>query len=292
MNMCSPTFSYNFDADNSYVVGSACFGAKTIGKKVDGVWESAITYLAFGYEYLRTITFYDTLYGITAGDSGAVHRTFDGGLNWDEVPTLSKEIIWDLQFVNDSTIYGITDSLQNTLMISTDSGATWAEHTHSLTFFYPRLKALTGTQNEGIVAVGYTDVGFGVILYGNESGNFWPLESTSQRMLEVTAINDSLFMAVGDSGLIMRNVSGINSVDEVSPAVRVNLYPNPADHQFTVTVEKGKIAAVRVYDMAGRTVMQRTSNFKNMGLPNVAPGMYQVAVETTLGRKVMPLLVQ
>ena len=174
VSMCSPIFCYNFDVDNAYVVGASCFGGKTIDKKVNGTWLFNTTYLTWGNEYLRTITFYDTLYGIAAGDSGSVHRTFDGGLTWDTVETFTKEIIWDLQFVNDTLIFGAVDSLQNTLMFSTDSGATWSEHWNSLTFFYPKFKALAVNSTQLLVAVGASSqLDNGIVLWGREDGVFW-----------------------------------------------------------------------------------------------------------------------
>jgi photosystem II stability/assembly factor-like uncharacterized protein len=292
-SMCSPIFCFNFDADNSYVVGSSCFGGKTIDKKTNGVWQNNSTYLSWGNEYLRTVTFHDTLYGIAAGDSGMVHRTFDGGDTWDTIPTISSEIIWDLLFVDDSTIYAVIDSSRNSLIFSTDSGATWNEYINPLPFFDPQWKTLTGIQSNGLIAVGDASLPHtGAILWRNNQALSWSLESTPQILNDVTAINDSLAITVGDSGLIMRNGGIINSVDEVVSAIEVKVFPNPANQQFSVALENGTLLSVTVFDVLGREVVQEESRFQQISLTTVQPGLYHVVIETTVGRKVMPLLVQ
>ncbi len=242
VSMCSPIFTYHFDSENAYIIGSSCFGGKTINKKVNGVIQPNTTYLSWGNEYLRTISFYDTLYGIAAGDSGTVHRTFNGGVSWDTVTTFSDEIIWDLQFVNDSTIYGVVDSLSNTLMFSTDSGATWSHHSQALTFISPKFKALTGMQNEGVIAVGSAvQAQIGFITWGSESSFLWDVQTAPQILNNVTAVNDTLAFAVGDSGLIMANWGIVNGVDSPELKLEIRVYPNPASHQISVQSEQGEI---------------------------------------------------
>ena len=293
MNMCSPTFSFNFDEDNSYVVGSTCFGAKTIGKRVNGVWESSITYLAFNDEYLRTITFYDTLYGITAGDSGSVHRTFDGGLNWDEVPTLTKEIIWDLYFMNDSTIFAVADSMQNSLMISTDSGATWQPHMMSLTFYYPTLYALAGSINDVIVAVGRTSqANEGMVLWGKEDGNVWDYQTADYPLNDVTMTNDSIAFSVGDSGLIITNSSILNSVQSIDETTVVRVFPNPTNDYFSVSIPQDQITQVRILDVQGRMVKTLKTNFEHIAVGSLTPGLYFVEVQTSSTKSIQTIVVE
>lgn len=291
--MCSPFSSFNFDGENSYIVGSSCFGGKTIDKKTSGVWQNNSTYLSWGNEYLRTMTFYDIQYGITAGDSGTVHRTFDGGISWDTIPTVSEEIIWDLLFVNDSTIYAAIDSARNSLIFSTDSGVTWNEYINSQPFFDPQWKALTGIENNGLVAVGDASISHaGAVLWGSKQDSSWVLEVTPQILNDVTTINNSLAIAVGDSGLIMRNTEIINSVIEKPSNLQAQVFPNPAKNQFSVALKNGVLLSVTVFDVLGREVTQEESRFQQISLTNVLPGLYYVVIETTIGRKVMPLLVQ
>ena len=293
VSMCAPLYSYNFDADNSYVVGSSCFGGKTIDKKVNGQWLTNTTYLSWGNEYLRTVEFYDTHYGIAAGDSGTVHRTFDAGATWDTVNTLTDEIIWDLQFANDSTIFAVVDSLQNTLLVSTDSGATWQEHIMSLTFFYPQLKALTGNQNEWVIAAGRTSqANQGMLLWGKNNGRVWQYETVKQPLNNVTMVNDSLSYAVGDQGLIMVNKQVLTGTENLNNSMEINIFPNPASEFISIVSTSGKIEQVQIFDYLGRSVTEIKSGFDRISTTYLASGVYYLKVTTRVGTEVRTLLVQ
>ncbi|MFT5877943.1 MAG: hypothetical protein ACI9GM_000868, partial [Salibacteraceae bacterium] len=150
-----------------------------------------------------------------------------------------------------------------------------------------------GIQSNGLIAVGDASLPHtGAILWRNNQALSWSLESTPQILNDVTAINDSLAITVGDSGLIMRNGGIINSVDEVVSAIEVKVFPNPANQQFSVALENGTLLSVTVFDVLGREVVQEESRFQQISLTTVQPGLYHVVIETTVGRKVMPLLVQ
>lgn len=291
--MCAPIFNFNFDADNALVIGSSCFGGKTIDRKVNGVWQNNSTYLSWANDYLRTASFYNHQFGMVAGDSGQVHRTFDGGMNWDTVQTLSKEIIWDLQFVNDSTIYGVVDSLSNSFMISTDSGKTWLPHDQSLTFFYPQLKALTPTPNEGVIAGGRAAWGVqGVLLWGREQGAFWNAEAVAQPIHDVTMSNDSTAFAVGDSGLIVVHQSLILGVKQVKTSTKFKLYPNPTSEYFTIENADQTVSEIWIYDMSGRWVKTIRSGYDQINISNLEKGVYHVVVFSDDNREVHQLIVQ
>lgn len=293
VSMCSPLFCYNFDEDNSYVVGSSCFGGKTIDKKVNGSWQSNTAYLTWSIEYLRSITFYDTDFGITAGDSGLVHRTFDGGTTWDTVSTITNEIIWDLQFINDSTIFAVADSMQNTLMISTDSGSTWQSHNNSLTFFYPALFALAGDDDGLLLAVGQTyPPNEGMIIWGNEIQNFWRYETAPNKLNDVTLSDDAIAFAVGDTGLIMTNNGMLNGIDNIGREAKVHVYPNPTKDFFSVTHSSANILSVRVVDIQGKQVLNVNTQFNQVEVSQLASGFYFVEIQTSKGKMVQSLMVE
>ena len=129
-------------------------------------------------------------------------------------------------------------------------------------------------------------------MWGSEQGPFWRVETTPQILNDVTAINDTMAIVVGDSGLIMRNTQIINSVKEEVVNVQVKMFPNPASQYFSVAVDIGTVLQVEVYDMLGRLVVLRETAFNEIPVSEVDPGLYHVRVKTTHGIKVMPLLVQ
>ncbi len=289
--MCSPVRTFNFDENTSFVIGSACFGGKVIDKKENGSWGVNTTYLSWANDYLRAIDFYDDVYGMVAGDGGTVHRTFDGGMHWDTVETFTDESILALKFVNDSTIYGIVDSLLNSFMISTDSGATWASHNSSLTFFYPKLKALALTEYGEVIAVGKTDLGNeGFLLWGKEGATFWNHETVDYPLHGVAIAEDSIAFAVGDSGLIVRNTKLDLDLMENDGLEEISIYPNPVSDVLSIRNEKAEIEKVQVFNMQGKLMRTIDSNFDQIDLSELGTGIYCLTISTKKNRAVHKLI--
>lgn len=287
-NMCSPVFSYHFDTQNGFIIGSTCFGGKTIDKKVNDSLVGT-SYLSWAPQYLRTIDFYNFDYGMAAGDSGEVHRTFDGGSTWDTVETITNEIIWDLQFVNDSVIYAVIDSSSNSLMISIDSGATWNPHHNSLTFLYPQFKGLVGMKNESIIAVGAaSQAHIGAILWGSEHSTFWGIETTPQILNNVGRVNDSIAVAVGDSGLIMANFGIINSIHPVPEKSTVQVFPNPSSQHISVQTSQ-TVVDITILDVVGKVVFTGTET-QQIPVSHLNSGMYYVVVRTVTRKEVVSFI--
>jgi len=277
--MCFPIRTYNFDADNSIAIGSGCFTGKDIDKKVNGEWGANATYLSWANDYLYAIDFYNTNYGMVAGDSGTVHRTFDGGVNWDTVATHTHHTIRDLKFVNDSTIYGVVDSLSNSFMISTDSGATWVGHNSSLTFFYPQFKALELSNFGEVIAVGKTDLGdSGFVLWGNEDAVFWNHEMVDYPLHDVGMASDSIAFAVGDSGMIIRNTQMFLGIEENGFNLNITLYPNPVNDVLTIKSDVNTIKEIHIYDVQGRRVQSELMNFDSIDINSLKAGVYYLRV--------------
>ncbi len=277
--MCAPIKTYNFDENTAIAIGSGCFTGKDIDKKENGEWGSIYRTLSWANDYLFAIDFYNEDYGMVAGDGGIVYRTFNGGLDWDTVETFTNHTFRDLKFVNDSMIYGVVDSLQNSFLISVDSGATWAEHNASLTFFYPHFEALALTSFNEIMAVGNTNLGNnGFLLWGNEDAVFWNYETVDYALHDVTVSDDSVAFAVGDSGLIVRNTQMYLGVEETEPPMNISFYPNPVNDVLTIENDFEEIQQVHIYDLNGRRVLSQGDQFHQLSLSYLKPGIYFLEV--------------
>lgn len=287
--MCSPVRIFNFDEDNAYAIGSGCFSGKNIQKKENGTW-AGVTHLSWQNDYLRAIDFYNEDYGIVAGDSGTFYRTFNAGQNWDTVENYIDSAILDLKFQNDSTVFTVIEGQQNSLFYSVDSGATWQEHSNSLTFFYPRFEALTVSESNEVIAVGSTGLNLnggtnpvGFILWGTDDDSFWLYESVDQPLHAVTSLNDSTAFAVGDSGLIVvRNLVPDLNVIEENP-ITVEIYPNPVQDVLHIVSDHEHIFRLRIYDMLGKLVQVSNMESGEINISHLTPGIYNLSLETDEG---------
>ena len=231
--MCFASRVYAFDEENAVAVGTDCFIGKAVAIKENGVWKRTANFTWWSLSLLA-VDFRNKDYGVVAGEGGEVYRTTNAGESWDTIPTWTKDPIRDLRFVDDSTLFAVIDSQQNTLMYSLDSGSTWKSHDNSLTFFYPRLTALAISSQSQVVAVGrvLSHQGTGYALSGNAYSDLWGGEPSKHKLNAIAFANDTLAYAVGDSGLIIRNDDLSLSVKRVRNHEHISVYPNPVGERL------------------------------------------------------------
>ena len=288
---CFPSKIFVSDTSNFVVIGSGCFSGKNIEIKRNGIRLPGPQWLSQPINYLRAIDFYDSKYGIVAGDSGEIHRTFDGGDTWDTIPTWWKRTIKDLRFVSPSTIYAVIDSLSNSFIWSQDSGKSWIGHNNSLTFFYPQFDALDRGPGNRLVCAG-TSVGHntrGHLMWGRDGNDIWRYESVKQPMFDATFLSDSLAVAVGDSGTILRISKRWLSAYHPLPHDQIKVYPNPVEDQVTVDANGITFIELNVMDAMGRQVLTSARGTKTLDLGHFKPGVYFLAIKTSEGSFIQKL---
>ncbi len=273
-SMCTPIKTYSFSDDDYLIIGSSCFGGKTIDIIKDSSLQNTV-YHNWGSEILYAIDFIDTLTGIVGGDSGQVYRTYDGGLSWDTVQTCTNNTILDLKYVNDSLLYGAVENELNTMIFSNDGGLTWQFDNNSLTFFYPTMKDLDVSKKHQLVAVGESsNSNQGVIYWQDTVGNFWQYDTDNKLLNALETYGDSTIIVVGDSGKILINKDFSTSIKEENISKRVVLYPNPTTNHFSIKT-KG-VDNIKMNDLFGREIMI-SKRLDNTYLFNqVSSGIYYV----------------
>ncbi|MGK0285814.1 MAG: hypothetical protein ACI9GM_000856 [Salibacteraceae bacterium] len=169
-------------------------------------------------------------------------------------------------------------------MRSTDSGFTWRSDPGSLSFFLLRLKALTITSQENVLAVGSDLIlNRGVILWSKD-GVKWYSESVSQPLNDVAMRNDSVGIAVGDGGIIYSNNTVISGVRDVRKKEEFTLFPNPSLSYFSVHGNTELITNISVFDVSGRLLIYAGIIPEQMDVYALNSGMYKVVIETKKAR--------
>lgn len=281
VGMCGLLGVHMTDTANGYFFGASCFGGLTIDKITNRSFVNT-TYKSWSNGFLRGMDFYNSSYGITVGDFGKVYRTIDAGANWDTITPSFPQTFNEIKFVNDSLIFAVIDSIKS-IVYSTDSGNTWQPHVNSLTFFRPVMKSLVVSSLDTVYAVGKSSIGSSAMIYwGHHSDWSWNIFNSLQvnhSFNSVAMSNSTRVFAVGDSGIIYTNMDFLTSIDENSPAFKLEVYPNPAS--TFITIKSEKIKEITLYSMDGKIVLQQatqSSTQTKIDLPYLPSGMYLLKV--------------
>jgi hypothetical protein len=74
-----------------------------------------------------------------------------------------------------------------------------------------------------------------------------------------------------------------NGISKVNSSTReFEIFPNPANHEFTIRIENNQNAnyLIRVYDMSGKLVLEKTDHQRLLSISteNIEPGVYHVSI--------------
>jgi len=108
---------YLLDSGVGFVVGDA----GTIVKTTDaGMTWSPLT--SGTTNALHDVYFFDVTQGIAVGEQGLILRTTDGGIGWQDVASRVRDTLRSVSF---SGVNGISGGDSQTILYSTDAGASW-----------------------------------------------------------------------------------------------------------------------------------------------------------------------
>jgi hypothetical protein len=123
-------------------------------------------------------------------------------------------------------------------------------------------------------AVGKDSNDNGIILGINDYGNSWYVERDDlSSQLNAISVKDSLIVAVGDNGLIIKSKNnGITWVDEKNTLVKSKFalsqnYPNPFNPSTTINYslpEKANVT-ITLYDLLGNEIQEIVDDVKAAG---------------------------
>jgi len=148
---------------------------------------------------------------------------------------------------------------------------------------YTRVYGVTQTTDGGYIMAGE---------YFSSPGNIYP-----------EGIQTAIAVKVDEFGCLVAGCDTIVGIAEI-PKVDLGLkvYPNPASVTINISVsENVKIAAVRIYEVSGRVVLEKAINglplggggLRGIDIRHLSPGMYLIEVETEDGyREVKRLVVE
>ncbi len=247
-------------------------GVRGVYKTTDGgtSWNNIFfNNLPFGNISFSKVAFTDVNTGYYLADSGRVHKTINGGANWQQVRTGGDSLYFDIKFTNANT--GFICGEGGRLFKTINGGNTWNKISISNTSF---LFSLYFTdQNTGYLAG--TRFAFKTINGGDNWSDIFDVNTQSLYSVYFSDLNTGYM--VSDTGRVYKTttggVIGINPISTEIPndfSLEQN-YPNPFNPTTNIKFALPKAAFVRlaVYDMLGREVESLVSQ-------QLTPGTYVV----------------
>lgn len=128
----------------------------------------------------------------------------------------------------------------------------------------------------------------------NEVGFGYAQTTEEQTVLGYTQGATTPFYLSSPGAIMIRLTSDPSlSVSENELNASVNVFPNPAVEEFTVTVDGNEATGITVVDLTGKVVYSSSVNGTiTVNTSNFAAGMYTVNVETTAGIASKKLIVR
>ncbi len=286
-NMCYNQGLFFWDENNGIVGGSGCFQGEQIAVYTDGNLELAtVNSETFDSgDIVVDIDFFDSDFGLAVSPDRFL-RTTDGGQTWDTIPNFSGYPITSIEIVNDTLAYaGYIDEQSSGfgLLVTHDSGLTWAMESDMATFAYPDYKDVKTSSNGYIFTAGaYSFENTGIIF--ENKGNGWSYENVGQNLNSLDSYGDSTVFAVGDSGLVVTNVNVVLGISErYSHENELMLYPNPAGDllKFTVRdVNTSRVSQVTIWNLQGQLVYSEYQSHSSIDINSLTTGSYILEVQT------------
>ncbi len=116
--------------------------------------------------HLFTVDFVDDTTGYSAGDSGVIIKTTDGGMNWTRLNSPTLQPVSSLCFLNRDT--GWIGGNQGIIYITTDGGMSWSYQNSKTTLDISSLFFLNERRGWGVTLTGNP-----VYLYTTNGGAVW-----------------------------------------------------------------------------------------------------------------------
>ncbi len=189
---------------SQFVLAAACLYSFMIVTP-DAAW-AGWSDQSFDAVYRKGVFFVDDNTGWVVGANGAIHKTTDGGTNWNPQTSNTSEYLYDVQFLDANTGYVVGDN--GTIIKTTDGGTNWAVKT---TGVYNHLQGVHFPVN---ATTGYA-VGYAGSIYKTvDGGNNWtPQSSNTTEILYDVAfpVDNNTGYAVGGgsgTGVIIKTTDG------------------------------------------------------------------------------------
>jgi hypothetical protein len=234
--------------------------------------------------------------GVLLPDSGAIYRSTNGGMDWEQVHASSVTGFSDVDFL--TADIGVATRNDGAILRTTDGGDTWMEAMVDLAGSIVLTSVVFRNDGLGFASAYRPDGTEGIILTSSDQGASWGFNYSTAGMNGARRIYDLYFFdnAHGYASAHWKPLVTQGLVTSVpqQDAMRVELFPNPSADVVTLrTMDDGSLP-VELIDAMGRVVLRtRTAGRETpIALDGMAPGLYMMRVGEGMGMRMLPVLRQ
>ncbi len=220
--------------------------------------------------------------GISLPDSGAIYRSLDGGMNWQQVHTSTITGFSDVAFLDDQI--GVATRNDGAMLRTTDGGDTWVPASVSISGNYVLTSVLFRGDGTGFASAYRPDGTEGLILSSDDAGANWGFNFSTASFNHSRRIYDLYFFddAHGYACTHIKPLLTDGLITEVNDqrTQAVDLFPNPGTNTVNLRLHDAGVASIQILEATGRTVkvMRSIGPTAVLDVADLAPGTYVVRV--------------
>lgn len=234
--------------------------------------------------------------GLLLPDSGAIYRSTNGGMDWEQVHASTVTGFSDVDFL--SADIGVATRNDGVMLRTTDGGDTWTEASVVLAGSFVLTSVVFRDDGVGF-ASGYRSNGTeGIILSSIDGGVSWGFNFSTAGINGARRIYDLYFYddAHGYASAHWKPLvtQGLVTLVPRHDAVEFELFPNPSTDVVTLRTVVDGSQPVELIDAMGRVVLRTHTHGREtrIALDGIAPGLYKLRVGEGMGMRLLPLLRQ
>ena len=218
--------------------------------------------------------------GLLQPDSGAIYRSTNGGMDWEQVHSSTVTGFSDVEF--QTAEIGVATRNDGVILRTTDGGDTWTEATVILSGEFVLTSVVFRNDGLGFASASRADGSEGIILSSSDGGASWGFNYSTAGMNGARRIYD-LYFFDNEHGYASAHwkplvTQGLVTAMPQQDAIRFEIFPNPSSDVVIVRTMEEASLPMELIDAMGRVVLRTSTSGREttIDLSGVKPGLYRV----------------
>ncbi|MBL7954448.1 MAG: T9SS type A sorting domain-containing protein [Flavobacteriales bacterium] len=229
--------------------------------------------------------------GLLQPDSGAIYRSTNGGMDWEQVHASTITGFSDVDFR--TAEIGVATRNDGAILRTTDGGDTWVPASVSISGSYVLTSVVFRDDGLGFASAYRADGTEGIILTSNDGGANWGFNYSTAGMNGARRIYDLYFFddAHGYASAHWKPLvtDGLVTAVPQQETIRFELFPNPSTDVVMLRTMDEASVPVELIDAMGRVVLRTSTTGREtkIDLSSLKAGLYRV--RTGIGQEVLSI---